>query len=107
MRLVPREPSSRYNDTALAIADGSAICFNWEPVPQPSHIITFQVVLDGVLDSTLTNVAMHDNSALGTVPEGASATILTPTGGFPVAVDDEYSVLCQWRAWKCLRLACW
>jgi uncharacterized repeat protein (TIGR01451 family) len=81
-----------YNDTALTIADGSAICFNWEPVPQPSHIITYQVVYNENNLNTLTNIAVHDNNALGTLPENAEVTITTHSS-FPVAVDDEYSVL--------------
>jgi hypothetical protein len=66
------------------------VCFNLVR-PASTVTITFQVMLgDELLGPTLTNVAMHDNDALGTVPEGASVTIDTPAG-FPTAVDDTYT----------------
>lgn len=83
-----------YNDaTALgAITNGMAICFDWKIVPPPATVITFQVVVDEVLGATLTNTAIHDNNALGTLPEEASVTIgLTATSGYPVALDDMYT----------------
>ena len=65
-----------YNDPALSIEDGSAICFDWKYVPAEAHVITFQVTVDeDVPAGLLTNVAMHDNDKLGTVEEGAVATV--------------------------------
>lgn len=82
-----------YNDAALgAITNGMAICFDYQIVPPPATVITFQVMLTDTLAPTLTNTAVHDNDGLGTLPEEASVTIDTPSG-FPQAVDDTYNVL--------------
>ncbi len=67
-----------YNDTALTIADGSAICFDWALLPAPPVVITFQVTVDEGSTDLLTNVAMHDNDQLGTVEEGAVAVVTLP-----------------------------
>lgn len=65
-----------YNDPALSIEDGSAICFDWKYVPAEPHLITFQVTVDeGAPAGVLTNVAMHDTDKPGTVEEGAVATV--------------------------------
>ncbi|NLC13938.1 MAG: DUF11 domain-containing protein, partial [Chloroflexi bacterium] len=65
-----------YNDPTLTIEDGSAICFDWKYVPAEAHVITFQVTVDeGAPAGLLTNVALHDNDQLGTVEEGAVATV--------------------------------
>jgi uncharacterized repeat protein (TIGR01451 family) len=65
-----------YNDTALEIADGSAICFDWALLPSPPVVITFQVTVDeGAPAGPLTNVALHANDQLGTVEESAVATV--------------------------------
>ena len=65
-----------YNNTALEIADGSAICFDWALLPAPPVVITFQVTVDEDAPAgPLTNVALHDNDQLGTVEEGAVATV--------------------------------
>ncbi len=67
-----------YNDTALTIADGSAICFDWALLPAPPVVITFQVTVDEGSTDLLTNVAMHSNDQLGTVEEGAVALVTLP-----------------------------
>lgn len=67
-----------YNDTALTIADGSAICFDWALLPAPPVVITFQVTVDEGSTDLLTNVAMHSNDQLGTVEEGAVAVVTLP-----------------------------
>ncbi len=65
-----------YNDTALQIADGSAICFDWALLPAPPVVLTFQVTVDEAAPAgLLTNVALHDNDQLGTVEESAVATV--------------------------------
>jgi len=66
-----------FNDPALMIEDGSAICFDWAVVPAPPKVITFQVTVDedAVLGSTVLNQVMHDNDGLGTVEETASAEV--------------------------------
>jgi len=65
-----------YNDPALSIEDGSAICFDWKYIPAEPHVITFQVTVDeGAPAGLLTNVAMHDTDKPGTVEEGAVATV--------------------------------
>ena len=65
-----------YNDSALEIADGSAICFDWALLPAPPVVITFQVTVDEDAPvGPLTNVALHDNDQLGTVEESAVATV--------------------------------
>ncbi len=64
-----------YNDPALAIEDGSAICFDYVLVP-PVHTITFQVVVDeDAVTGSLTNVALHSTDRLGTVEEAATAVV--------------------------------
>jgi len=66
-----------YNDPALTIADGSAICFDWALLSAPPKVFTFQVTVDeeAVLGSTVLNEVMHDNDGLGTVEETASADV--------------------------------
>ncbi len=65
-----------YNDTALEIADGSAICFDWALLPAPPKVITFQVTVDeGGTPGPLTNVVLHDNNQIGTVEESAQAVV--------------------------------
>jgi len=64
-----------YNDPALAIEDGSAICFDYVLVP-PVHTITFQVVVDeDAVTGPLTNLARHMTDRLGTVEEAATAVV--------------------------------
>jgi hypothetical protein len=64
-----------YNDPALAIENGSAICFDYALVP-PVHTITFQVVVDeDAVTGPLTNVALHNADRLGTVVEAATAVV--------------------------------
>ncbi len=81
-----------YNDTTLAIANGSAICFDYVFVP-PTHEITFQVTVDETAEAgLLTNVALHDNDQLGTVEEEAEAVVeIVIPNTPPVAVADAYS----------------
>ena len=65
-----------FNDPALSIEDGSAICFDWKYVPAEAHVITFQVTVDAdVPGGPLTNVALHSNDQLGTVAEEAEAVV--------------------------------
>jgi hypothetical protein len=65
-----------YNDPALSIEDGSAICFDWKYIPAESKVITFQVTVDEDAPAgLLTNIALHDNDQVGTVEEGAVATV--------------------------------
>ena len=64
-----------YNDPALAIANGSAICFDYVMVP-PTHTITFQVVVnEDAVTGPLTNVALHNTDRLGTAEEAATAVV--------------------------------
>ena len=64
-----------YNDPALAIENGSAICFDYALVP-PVHTITFQVVVDeDAVTGPLTNLAPHMTDRLGTVEEAATAVV--------------------------------
>jgi hypothetical protein len=64
-----------YNDPALAIENGSAICFDYALVP-PVHTITFQVVVDeDAVTGPLTNVALHSTDRLGTAEEAATAVV--------------------------------
>ena len=82
------------NPTALgAITNGTAICFDYQIVPPPATVITFQVVYHESSQNTLTNTAIHDNDGLGTLPEEATAVVTTLGNHYPVAVDDAYSVL--------------
>ena len=67
-----------YNDTALAIADGSAICFDWALLPAPPKVITFQVTVDEGTGGLLTNSAEHDANLLGAEPELATWDITLP-----------------------------
>ncbi len=77
-----------YNDANFT--DGHMVCFDLYR-PASTVTITFQVVVDELLAATLTNTAVHDNSALGSLPEEASVTIgLTATSGYPAALDDMY-----------------
>ena len=62
-----------YNDTALTIADGSAICFDWALLPAPPKVITFQVTVDADGDGIVVNEALHSNDAPYTVEETAIA----------------------------------
>jgi len=65
-----------YNDTALTIEDGSAICFDWALLPAPPKVITFQVTVDeDALSGPLTNVVLHTNDQIGTVEESATAVV--------------------------------
>lgn len=64
-----------YNDTALTIADGSAICFDWALLPAPPKVITFQVTVDEGATGVLTNSAEHDANILGAEPELATWVI--------------------------------
>jgi uncharacterized repeat protein (TIGR01451 family) len=64
-----------YNDPALAIEDGSAICFDYVMVP-PTHTITFQAVVnEDAMTGLLSNVALHSTDRLGTVEEAATAVV--------------------------------
>ncbi|HOZ39044.1 MAG TPA: putative Ig domain-containing protein [Anaerolineaceae bacterium] len=64
-----------YNDTTLAIENGSAICFDYVFVP-PTHVITFQVTVDEETPAgPLTNVALHSTDELYTVEEEAEAMV--------------------------------
>ncbi len=64
-----------YNDPALAIENGLAICFDYVMVP-PTHTITFQVVVnEDAVAGPLTNVALHSTDRLGTAEEVATAVV--------------------------------
>jgi len=64
-----------YNDPALAIENGSAICFDYVLVP-PTHTITFQAMVnEDAMTGPLTNVALHSTDRLGTVEEAAIAVV--------------------------------
>lgn len=66
-----------YNDTALQIANGSAICFDWALLPAPPVVITFQVTVDSSAPTgLLTNTVLHSNNQLGTVEESAVASVM-------------------------------
>lgn len=70
-----------YNDPALTIANGSAICFDWAEVPAPPVVITFQVTVDAdITTTTVVNTALHSNDRPHVVMEGASheLSILLP-----------------------------
>ncbi|GAA5343199.1 MAG: hypothetical protein canaca05_06980 [Anaerolineaceae bacterium] len=78
-----------YNDPALAIENGSAICFDYVLVP-PVHTITFQVVVDEDAEhGWIVNEAIHDTDSDFTVEESAVAKFAVDIP--PVAVDDSYS----------------
>ena len=65
-----------YNDPALAIENGSAICFDWTLLQAPPHVITFQVVVnEDAVTGVLTNVALHSTDRLGTAEEAATAVV--------------------------------
>ncbi|MFZ3071611.1 MAG: S8 family serine peptidase, partial [Anaerolineaceae bacterium] len=65
-----------YNDPALTIADGSAICFDYALLPAPPVVITFQVTVDeDAPDGALTNLALHSNDQMGTQEEVATAVV--------------------------------
>lgn len=66
-----------YNDAALTeLSNGIAICFDWKYIPAESKVITFQVTVDEDAPAgLLTNIALHDNDQVGTVEEGAVATV--------------------------------
>ena len=73
-----------YNDTTLAIENGSAVCFDYVFVP-PTHEITFQVTVNEDAEpGLLTNVALHANDQLGTVEESAVATVAIVENSAPV-----------------------
>ena len=59
-----------YNDTALAIEDGSAICFDYVFVP-PTQVITFQVTVDEGFAGLIVNEALHNTDEVYTVEEMA------------------------------------
>jgi uncharacterized repeat protein (TIGR01451 family) len=59
-----------YNDTALAIEDGSAICFDYVFVP-PTQVITFQVTVDEGIAGLIVNEALHNTDEIYTVEEMA------------------------------------
>jgi uncharacterized repeat protein (TIGR01451 family) len=63
-----------YNDTTLAIEDGSAICFDYVFVP-PTHVITFQVTVDEEALGLVVNEALHNTDEVYTVEESAVATV--------------------------------
>jgi len=64
-----------YNDPALAIEDGSAICFDYVLVP-PVHTVTFQAfVNDDVSSRELVNEVVHDTGSDFTVDETSSASV--------------------------------
>lgn len=65
-----------FNDPALTIADGSAICFDYALLPAPPVVITFQVTVDeDAPDGALTNLALHSNDQMGTQEEVATAVV--------------------------------
>jgi len=78
-----------YNDTALTIADGSAICFDWALLPAPPKVITFQVTVDADGDGIVVNEALHSNDAPYTVEEAAIAEFDTL---IPEPLLNEFSV---------------
>lgn len=79
-----------YNDPALAIEDGSAICFDWTLLQAPPHVITFQVfVNDDVSSRELVNEVVHDTGSDFTVDETSSASV-TIVNLPPAAKDDYY-----------------
>ncbi|MGB4595258.1 MAG: Ig-like domain-containing protein [Anaerolineaceae bacterium] len=81
-----------YNDPALTIEDGSAICFDWALLPAPPVVITFQVTVDeDAVSGLLTNEALHDNDALGSLEESAKAVV--EINYAPVAVADAYTTV--------------
>lgn len=59
-----------YNDTTLAIEDGSAICFDYVFVP-PTQVITFQVTVDEGIAGLIVNEALHNTDEIYTVEEMA------------------------------------
>ncbi len=64
-----------YNDPALAIENGSAICFDYVPIPLV-RTITFQVVVDeDAVTDPLTNLALHNANRFGTVEGAATAVV--------------------------------
>lgn len=80
-----------YNDTALEIADGSAICFDWKLLPAPPKVITFQVTVDADAPALVTNEVEHTATLFGALPEKAAWEIAVHYP--PVAVDDAYTTL--------------
>ena len=83
-----------YNDTALTIADGSAICFDWALLPAPPKVITFEVTVDAdASENLLINTVLHDNDLLSSVEEAAVAVVeLSNLNNIPVAVAESYNV---------------
>jgi len=79
-----------YNDPALAIENGSAICFDWTLLQAPPHVITFKAfVNDDVSSRELVNEVVHDTGSDFTVDETSSASV-TIVNLPPVAKDDHY-----------------
>ena len=64
-----------YNNAALSIADGSAICFDWTLLPAPPKVITFEVTVNEGATGVLTNSAEHDANLLGAKVELATWVI--------------------------------
>ena len=81
-----------YNDPALAIENGSAICFDWTLLQAPPHVITFQVVVDEDAEhGWIVNEVAHDTNSDFTVEEYAEAKFAIDIT--PVAVDDTYQAI--------------
>ncbi len=74
-----------YNNPALSIANGSAICFDWKNVPAEPKLITFQVTVNADAPAgPLTNVVSHATDQFGSAVEEASATVLIPVTIKPI-----------------------
>ncbi len=65
-----------YNDTALTIADGSAICFDWAVLSAPPKVITFQATVDTEEELLITNSASHTADDFGMLAETATASTI-------------------------------
>ena len=81
-----------YNDTALTIADGSAICFDWALLPAPPVVITFQAEVNEDAKHWLVNEVVHDTLSDFTVEEKAVAEVAIENVP-AVAVDNSYTVI--------------
>jgi hypothetical protein len=76
-----------YNNASFA--NGHMVCFDLV-TPSATRTITFQVTVDMDADfGPLTNEALHDNNALGTMVEAAKAVVEISRA--PVAVADAYT----------------
>ncbi len=65
-----------YNDTALSIANGSAICFDWALLPAPPVVITYQVTVNADIESpVVVNSVLHSSDLLGSVTETAKSVV--------------------------------